>query len=75
MSGIGSIIRYIFQIKCPLIIEKIISMKQIKKEAIKKFIDYLYDNSNICVNSLSFFFNTMTDKEIEILADKVLSAF
>jgi glutamate-1-semialdehyde 2,1-aminomutase len=76
MSGIGSIIRLHFSDKVPADYRENYFNETNQKEAIKKFIDYLYDNGIICVNSLSFFFNTtMTDKEIEILADKVLSAF
>jgi len=47
-----------------------------QKEAIKRFLDYLYNHGIICVNSLAFFLNTtMTDKEINILADTLLDAF
>ena len=42
-------------------------MTQFKKDVIKRFLDYLYEHGIICVNSLTFFFNTtMTDKEINI---------
>jgi glutamate-1-semialdehyde 2,1-aminomutase len=76
MSGEGSIIRLHFSDRVPIDYRENYYNELNQKEAIKRFIDYLYDHGIICVNSLTFFFNTtMTDKEINILADTLLDAF
>ncbi|HQP90220.1 MAG TPA: aspartate aminotransferase family protein [Bacteroidales bacterium] len=76
MSGDGSIIRLHFSDRVPIDYRENYYNELNQKDAIKRFLDYLYDHGIICVNSLTFFFNTtMTDKEINILADTLLDAF
>lgn len=76
MSGKGSVIRLHFADKVPMDYRENYFNELNQKEAIKRFIDYLYNHGIICVNSLTFFLNTtMTDKEINILADTLLDAF